>query len=256
MGESRLTRARAKKRSAESTTFLETHCPVPDFGAVIRVDRVGQPLDDAMYDFKALSETTEMKAEGWTLAELHDRDNESYETLAIQADLRLTSDSTLLSTPTSSSALPGTPHTSLHAFTSDDTPFDPLRALKSFPSPDDAPPHSISPLELTSDFSTMLTYTYSPTIPQTVVDEYGITGVVPINPSGHESPPKMDMRHGALMLFDAGSPETPEQDTPVDKDRLERTSGPSSGLNHLTGSPLADADIATMSRFLNDEMFS
>jgi hypothetical protein len=98
----------------------------------------------------------------------------------------------------------------------------------------------------------MLSYTYSPTIPQTVVDEYGITGVVPINRSGPESPPKVFMRHGALMLFDTGAA---EQDTPFDKDRLENTSEPSSGLNHLTGLPLGDADIATMSRFLNDEMF-
>jgi hypothetical protein len=108
-GGSRLMRACAKIRSAESTAFPETLHPAPELSTITRADREGQPADDVMYDFKAPSETPEMEAEEWSPA---DADNGSYEALAFQAGLRLTSNSTLVSTPTPSSALPGSPHPS------------------------------------------------------------------------------------------------------------------------------------------------
>jgi len=250
-GESRLTRARAKKRPTESTAFTETSPPAHELDITTGVDRDGPAVEDALYDFKAPSETAEMKVEGWTPADIQGAGNASYETLAFQTYLRLASDSTLLSTPTSSSALPSTPHASLQTFGSDDSAFDPLKALKSFPTANEPPTHSISPLELTSDFSSMLAYSYSPTIPQTVVDEYGITGVVPINRPIPETSPKMGMKHGALMLVDVSLAEN----YPLDEDRLGCALGPPSEPSHPPSTLLGDADMDAVSRFLNDEMF-
>ena len=101
----------------------------------------------------------------------------------------------------------------------------------------------------------MLAYTSSPTIPQTTVDEYGITGVVPINRPVPESLPNIHMKHGALMLFDADSAEASEQDTPFDKERPEYASGSSADLGRPASSQLGDVDVDTMSCFLNNEMF-
>jgi len=98
----------------------------------------------------------------------------------------------------------------------------------------------------------MLAYSYSPTIPQTVVDEYGVTGVVPINRSIPDTSPKMGMKHGALMLFDVS---LAEQNYPLDEDHLECALGPPSEPSHPPSSLLGDADMDVVSRFLNDEMF-
>ena len=249
-GESRLTRARAKKESVAAPSHPLVS--PPELTAATGADQEWLPHEDALY--VAPGETAK-NVGGWTPAEFQDTDNGSYKPLAFQTYLDLASDSTLLSTPTSSSALPSPPHTSLHSFAPDDSAFDPLKALRIFPSANDAPPYAISPLELTSDFCSMLTYTSSPTIPQTIVDEYGITGVVPINRPVPESLPNIHMKHGALMLFDAVSAEASEQDTPFDKERPEYASGSSSDPGRPPSSLLGDVDVDTMSRFLNNEMF-
>ena len=100
-GESRLTRARAKKESAAAPSQPLISPPEPT--AAAGADQEWLPHEDALY--VAPGETAE-NVGGWTLAEFQDTDNGSYKPLAFQTYLDLASDSTLLSTPTLSSTVP------------------------------------------------------------------------------------------------------------------------------------------------------
>lgn len=232
--------------------------------AAVEADLSHEQLVDAPVATDFAPEPTEatlIKVEAWSPHPDPERfSSDSYDALAFEADARFASDSTLLSTPTSSTALPTTPpYTTRPIVTLEESHFAPQRALRSVPTADTHPPYAVSPFELTSDFGSMLTYTYSPTIPKTVVDEYDISGVVPINKSLSArdfSPTKTVLQHSALMLSDAGHGEQSELYSTLFGVQLDHSAAPSHELSDpIQSAPIVQADVDTLSRFLNADLF-